>query len=337
MQFLRMAFSPPLQALLPYSPTSWTVSSAYERFMQEPYRAADRSHHLQPNGSNFAEWVSTLNRVLCIGLNSELLVDDNPSLLENRSPQENRAISHFINATIPHDFATYIGVIPARTTAKEFFDAIKNRCCPGNCFQKLRVVHNFLGAGQPQPNTTIILSLRRTFAMFKKLGVDANELEGLLAQAACHAPPKFGQMAFDQLVTAAILAKGDEKPLSIFFGQVIMNASQKNTDSDHHPSPFIYRVSEPMTPKPQPPHPRSPFLPKLFARTNDVRCPPEHLVDRFGGSCFHCGRTGHWRADCPHTRSHANPNPQPPSPGPSRPIRQSHPLPAGAYLPGEIC
>ncbi|MBW0462912.1 hypothetical protein O181_002627 [Austropuccinia psidii MF-1] len=35
--------------------------------------------------------------------------------------------------------------------------------------------------------------------------------------------------------------------------------------------------------------------------------PPKHLMDKFGGLCFHCGHTGHWQVE--------NPNPRPPSPG----------------------
>ncbi|MBW0519509.1 hypothetical protein O181_059224 [Austropuccinia psidii MF-1] len=250
MQSLHLALSPPPLALSPYPQNRWAVSSAYDQFMQEPYRAADQSNHLLNDGLNLAEWVAGLNRVLCSVFNSELLVDDNPLLLENRSPQENRAILHFIDTTIPPEFTLCIGVIPARTSSKIFFDAIKARCCPGNRFQKLKVVRNLLGvsiengAGQPQSKTTIILTLRRDFAMFKKLGVKTNELEGLLAQAACHAPPNVGQVAFDQLVTAAILAKGNEKPSLTFVGQVIMNA-----DSGQRPLPFVYRISDPLTPE----------------------------------------------------------------------------------------
>ncbi|MBW0547054.1 hypothetical protein O181_086769 [Austropuccinia psidii MF-1] len=156
--------------------------------------------------------------------------------------------------------------------------------------------------------------------MFKKLGVDADELEGLLAQAACHPPPNIGQVAFDQLVTAAILAKGDEKPSSTFVAQVIMNA-----DSGRHPSPFLYCVSDPLAPAIQLPCPHSPFFSKPIDQPSDVHPPPGHLVGRLGGSCFHYGRTGHWQADFPHTKGFANPNPRPPSPGPSRPVRQGTP------------
>ncbi|MBW0477979.1 hypothetical protein O181_017694 [Austropuccinia psidii MF-1] len=182
--------------------------------MQEPYRAANRSSHLHHNNSNFAKWVVGLDRVLCVSLNSEFLVDDLPSSLDNRSLQENRAISHFINAMLTPNFALCIGIVPAHTTAKEFFDAIKSRCCPGNCFQKLKVAREMLellvenSSGQPKPNSAIILLLYKSFAIFKKLGIDADELEGLLAQAVCHSPA-----SLDQLVTSAILAKGDEKPL----------------------------------------------------------------------------------------------------------------------------
>ncbi|MBW0488811.1 hypothetical protein O181_028526 [Austropuccinia psidii MF-1] len=62
----------------------------------------------------------------------------------------------------------------------------------------------------------IVLMLRRSFALFKKLGIEAEELEGLLAQAACHALATLDQATFDQLITAAILSKGEEK-LSLTF------------------------------------------------------------------------------------------------------------------------
>ncbi|MBW0497373.1 hypothetical protein O181_037088 [Austropuccinia psidii MF-1] len=131
--------------LFPYHQQLRMVLPAYDRFVQELYRAEDRSSHLQQDGSNFAK---------------------QPSLViwKPLSPRD-RAISHFINAMLFPDFALCIGVVPARGTAKEFFDSIKARCCPGNCFQKLQVVRDLLdllvenGAGQHKPNSTIILSL----------------------------------------------------------------------------------------------------------------------------------------------------------------------------------
>ncbi|MBW0467129.1 hypothetical protein O181_006844 [Austropuccinia psidii MF-1] len=263
------------------------VSSAYDRFMQEPYRATNRSDHLHHNGSNFAEWVASINRVLCIALNTELLVDNLLSSLENRSPQENRAISHFIDAMLPPDFALCIGIVPAHTTAKEFFDAIKERCCPGNRFQKLKVVKDVLnllvenGAGQPKPNSAIILSLCKSFVIFKKLGIDADELEGFLAQAACHTLPSLDRVAFDQLVTSAILAKGDENPSSTFVGQTTRHFIQA---------------------------PVCPTLPNQWGQ-------PAMYAAPLNTSCFHCGRTGHWQANCPHKKGLTNPNPRPVSPG----------------------
>ncbi|MBW0569740.1 hypothetical protein O181_109455 [Austropuccinia psidii MF-1] len=206
MQLLLLAISSP-----PYHQQLRVDYPAYDLFMQEPYRAANRSNHLQQDGSNFSEWVTGLNRVLCITFNSEHLVNNLPSLLDNFSPQENRAISHFINATLPPDFALCIGVVPAHTTAEEFLEAIKTRFCLGNCFQKLQVVRDLLdllvenSAGQHKPNRTIILSLCKMFAIFKKLSVDGDELEGLLAQAACHPPASLDQVAFDQFVTGALM------------------------------------------------------------------------------------------------------------------------------------
>ncbi|MBW0498970.1 hypothetical protein O181_038685 [Austropuccinia psidii MF-1] len=89
--------------------------------------------------------------------------------------------------------------------------------------------------------------------MFKKLNI-----EGLLAQFACHAPP-----TLDQLVTAAILSKGDEKPLSTFVEQVIINESQQQEDQAPGPSPFVYRFSESQA--------STLFLPKLAKPHNP--CP----------------------------------------------------------------
>ncbi|MBW0537565.1 hypothetical protein O181_077280 [Austropuccinia psidii MF-1] len=288
--------------------------------MQERYRAADRSTHLHHNGSNFAEWVTSINRVLCIALNTELFVDYLPSSFKKLSPQEHRAISHFINATLPPNFALCIGIVPARTTAKEFFGAIKARCFPGNCFQKLKMVKDVLdllvenGAGQHKLNSAIILSLCKSFLIFKKLGIDADELEGLLAQAACHAPPSLDHVAFDQLVTSAILAKGDEKPSSTFVGQVILNTLRR--DDKQTSLPFIYHMSGTQDHQPLHSRPCLPYFAKPMGSTSNVRCPPEHLMDKSSGSCFHCGGTSHWQANCLHTKGFANQNPRLVSLGP---------------------
>ncbi|MBW0463018.1 hypothetical protein O181_002733 [Austropuccinia psidii MF-1] len=157
--------------LSPPPPVSRSTSSAYENFMQEPYHAEDRFDHLQSNGRNFNEWVACLNRVLCIAFNSEMSVNDSPSLLDNH------AILHFIDASIPPNFALCIGIVPSCTLAKNLFEAIKARCCPGSHFQKLKVVQDLLqmlvetASGDPKSNTSIVLSLRRTFSMFKKSNV----------------------------------------------------------------------------------------------------------------------------------------------------------------------
>ncbi|MBW0525281.1 hypothetical protein O181_064996 [Austropuccinia psidii MF-1] len=276
MQSLQLALSSPPPALSPYHQKLCTVSSAYDCFMQEPYRVADQSNHLQSNRSNFAEWVSGLNRVLCVALNSKQSVNDCPSFLEDRSLQENRAISHFINAMLPPDFSLCIGVVLARMTAKGFFDTVRARCCPGHQFQKLKVVCNLLDIllenvpSQPKPNSTVILTLFRLFSLFKKLGFNGDELKGLLAQAACHAPSTLDQVAFDQLVMAEILAKGNEKPLLTFVGKVILSTLQKSSDSTQCPSPFMYCVSDPLEAGAFYFCPRSPHFPNPVTSTRDV-------------------------------------------------------------------
>ncbi|MBW0462534.1 hypothetical protein O181_002249 [Austropuccinia psidii MF-1] len=321
-QSLHMQLLSPPPPGASFQPLSHVSTSAYNCFMQEPYRAANHFGKLQGDGSNFLEWVASLNHILCVAFNFKASIEDFPSLLDRQLPQENQASSHFLDASIPHSFALCISVIPPRETEKEFFDTIKAQCCPGSCFHKLKAVcellHMLMGnnSNAPKSNTSIFLLLHCTFAMFKKLGIKADKLKGLLAQATCRTPPTLDQTAFNQLITAAILSKGDEKPSSTFVGQVIINASQQGNEQAQELSPFVYRLSNP--PEPPAPYlrPRSPYNPRLLPLTSEVCQPPNHLVDRFGTLCFHYRRAGHWHADCPHTRGVAHPNPQPPSPTP---------------------
>ncbi|MBW0482315.1 hypothetical protein O181_022030 [Austropuccinia psidii MF-1] len=146
--------------------------------------------------------------------------------------------------------------------------------------------------------------------MFKKLGVKADKLEGLFAQAACHTPP-----TLDQLVTSAIMARGNKKPSSTFVGQVILDALPRSGGPTEPSSPFIYHVSDPPESLPFQNCPHLPYFSRPIASMSEVRQPPDHLVDKFGRLCFHCGHTGHWRADYPQTKGVINPNPRPPSPG----------------------
>ncbi|MBW0527810.1 hypothetical protein O181_067525 [Austropuccinia psidii MF-1] len=72
-----------------FQPLLHISTSAYGLFMQEPYRAANRFGKIQGDGSNFPEWVASLNRVLCVAFNSKASIKDSPSLLDGQSPQEN--------------------------------------------------------------------------------------------------------------------------------------------------------------------------------------------------------------------------------------------------------
>ncbi|MBW0513892.1 hypothetical protein O181_053607 [Austropuccinia psidii MF-1] len=130
-----MALSSPPPPISSFQSVLRSTSSAYEHFMQEPCRAANHFDHLQINGGNFTEWVACLNRVLCVAFNSEMSVEDSPSLLENRSPAENCAISHFINTSIPLDFALCIGIIPSRTLAKKNLTPSKRNAARATVFK----------------------------------------------------------------------------------------------------------------------------------------------------------------------------------------------------------
>ncbi|MBW0592996.1 hypothetical protein O181_132711 [Austropuccinia psidii MF-1] len=104
------------------------------------------------------------------------------------------------------------------------------------------------GSSAPRVNNILVLCLHCTFAMFKKLGIKANELKGLPAQVACHAPE-----SLNQVIMAAILAKGEDKPISNFVGQVMLNASMKA--NNQKPLLFVYRVADP----PESPNPMNPW------------------------------------------------------------------------------
>ncbi|MBW0494722.1 hypothetical protein O181_034437 [Austropuccinia psidii MF-1] len=113
MQSLCMAISSPPPASSPYTPLQRHMTFAYNQFMQEPYRATDCFAALKSDGLSFAEWLTCLNRALCVAFNSETSIDDSPSSLNDCLPEENRAICHFINASIPHKFALCIGINPS--------------------------------------------------------------------------------------------------------------------------------------------------------------------------------------------------------------------------------
>ncbi|MBW0515271.1 hypothetical protein O181_054986 [Austropuccinia psidii MF-1] len=83
MQSLQMALSSPPPASSPYHSESRLNSSAYDCFMQEPYQAANSFDFLCSDGTNYPEWVASLNQVLCIAFNSDVSFDNSPSLLNN--------------------------------------------------------------------------------------------------------------------------------------------------------------------------------------------------------------------------------------------------------------
>ncbi|MBW0487835.1 hypothetical protein O181_027550 [Austropuccinia psidii MF-1] len=121
------------------------------------------------------------------------------------------------------------------------------------------------------------------------------------------------------------LSKGDGKPSLTFVGQVIINASQRGDKQAQESSPFIYCLSDPLELLVSYLRPCSPYNLRPLPSSSEVYRPPNHLVNKLGASCFHCGRAGHWHADCPHTKGVANPNLRPPSPTPFQPMRPATP------------
>ncbi|MBW0518016.1 hypothetical protein O181_057731 [Austropuccinia psidii MF-1] len=82
-QSLQMALSSPLPAPSPWAPLLCHTTSAYNCFMQELYRTANRFAPLKSHVSNFAEWLTCLNMVLCAALNTEMLIHDSLSSINN--------------------------------------------------------------------------------------------------------------------------------------------------------------------------------------------------------------------------------------------------------------
>ncbi|MBW0534104.1 hypothetical protein O181_073819 [Austropuccinia psidii MF-1] len=81
-QSLHMQLSSPPPPGASFQPLSCVSTSAYNRFMQEPYHAADCFGKLQGDSSNFPKWVVSLNHVLSVAFNSEASIKDSPSLLD---------------------------------------------------------------------------------------------------------------------------------------------------------------------------------------------------------------------------------------------------------------
>ncbi|MBW0479631.1 hypothetical protein O181_019346 [Austropuccinia psidii MF-1] len=150
----------------------------------------------------------------------------------------------------------------------------------------------------PRPNLQIILFLRKTFAVLKRLKVDADELEGLLAQAVCHTPPSLSRASFDQLITASILATNVEKPSATAVGQMIIKETVKQDGRSRHTSPEAHCSAEFNPQAPSSSFPSSALAITEFQVEPSVWKPPEHLIKRFGNTCYQCGKKGHWRADC---------------------------------------
>ncbi|MBW0467608.1 hypothetical protein O181_007323 [Austropuccinia psidii MF-1] len=114
-------------------------------------------------------------------------------------------------------------------------------------------------------------------------------------------------MAFDQLITTALLERREEKPTLRFVGQVTLNSATQ------HSSPFVYQVANTPVLQVFPDFSPSTLSNCPWHQATDVRRPPDHIVNKFGTACFHSGRPGHWCLDCLNKRGVANPNLQPSS------------------------
>ncbi|MBW0460745.1 hypothetical protein O181_000460 [Austropuccinia psidii MF-1] len=211
-------------AISPLPPASWCyVSLAYYCFMQEPHRL----------------------RGFC-----------------GKLPFPTRQLGYFTLHQCSTHFALCVGIIPLHTTAEDFFKEIKAILFPGNCFQKLKVVHEMVNllvenrSGTPKPNATLIFSLHSRFVMFKKSKFESDKIKGLLAQEACHVPARL-----EQPVMAEILAKNDHKPSSNFAGQStsleprasILDTLDTGELNALKPKPHPFPSARVYTPEPHPP------------------------------------------------------------------------------------
>ncbi|MBW0479629.1 hypothetical protein O181_019344 [Austropuccinia psidii MF-1] len=117
-------------SLMPYP---WKYASfCYRKFIQEPHKAAEQFDPLRADGSNYVMWLANLNRVLCRAFDCDRRVEDTPSLLANKTHEENQALSHFMKATLPHDFASNMGIKPTCADATILFQAIQTHFSLGN-------------------------------------------------------------------------------------------------------------------------------------------------------------------------------------------------------------
>ncbi|MBW0508740.1 hypothetical protein O181_048455 [Austropuccinia psidii MF-1] len=282
-----------------------SAPSVYDKFCANPQKFAVRVSPLKDDGSNFDEWFCDISTQLSFVYEQNTLSNDPVSFLGSLPSRDHRLIIHFLTASLPRDFIPTLGIAAFPPDALAILRAICSRFSLGNHFQKLSMVREWsdliiLSAlDGHSPVNFRISQWQKKFSLKRQLKVTDDELEGLFLQITCSPPPSFNSNTFDQLVGSTIIASGKENPSAAFVAQVLSNSVTTIEHNFCHPTPFINCFSEVTSFTASPTVLRSLPAPP----PSEPRHPPDHLLERFGASCHHCGEGGHWKADCPHCRS----------------------------------
>ncbi|MBW0538590.1 hypothetical protein O181_078305, partial [Austropuccinia psidii MF-1] len=242
-----------------------SAPSVYDKFCANPQKFAVRISPLKDDGSSFDEWFCDISTQLSFVYEQNTLSDDPVSFLGSLPARDHCLIIYFLTTSLPCDFIPTLGIAAFPPDALAILRAIRSCFSPGNRFQKLSMVREW-------SDLIILSALDGHFPMAKKNFIKA--------------PTQIG---------STIIASGKENPSAAFVAQVLSNSITTIERNSRHPTPFINCFSEVTSFTASPTALRSLLAPP----PSEPRRPPDHLLERFGTSCHHCGEGGHWKADCP--------------------------------------
>ncbi|MBW0489630.1 hypothetical protein O181_029345 [Austropuccinia psidii MF-1] len=196
MEHLRASLAP-LQASQPVSSLdSRVVMSAYDKFLQAPFKALPQVPTLHATRSNYAEWLIHVNKVLSYTFSSAVPVEGEPSLLSALSPVQSRVVFHCLDSTVATKFSLTLGPHPATVLALAFFNTINSPFSPGNRFEKMETIKEWMDVifssmnDAPMPMSELISWWQWIFASVQCLKISPDEPKGIFLQATASQPPQ---------------------------------------------------------------------------------------------------------------------------------------------------